>query len=117
MYKYNIDSYKLGNRYMNFMKKAFNFDKRIRKASTSEIENLVSVENGGTTKNIGTSEKQIEQIKKRMHKAFDIFISIEKNETKINKLLEQKKKIDRIRSSSDIMEIIDHSQIFIQSRI
>ncbi len=61
-----------------FLKRAFRNIKGIKRTpEPRELLNLIDVEKGGSPKDQGTREKQIEEIKKRLLIAFEFFLSSE----------------------------------------
>ena len=91
--------------YENFLKKGFQFDKRIKKASNREFLNLVNSENGENLKWLGSFDKQLIEIKERLTKTTELLINQENNETKVNSLKNLLIEIYNANSSENIFII------------
>ena len=90
--------------YENFLERAYRHDKRIRRAHLQELKNLINAENGITSSYLGSHAKQLKEIKQRLLKAIDIFISIQPENERLFELIEL---VDCARNSTDISLIVE----------
>ena len=90
--------------YENFLANAYRHDKRITIAHLQELRNLMNAENGITSTYLGTPEKQLKEIKKRLLKAIDIYTSILPENEKLFELIEL---VNCATNSTDISLIVE----------
>jgi hypothetical protein len=98
------DNYLNATLYENFLERAFRHDRRIRRGNLQEFRNLMNAENGISSTYLGSQEKQINEIKQRLLKAIDIFISIQPENEKLFELIEL---VNCARNSTDISLIVE----------
>jgi len=92
--------------YENFLKRGFQFDKRIKKPSNKEFLHLVAAENGKNIKLLGSFDKQLIEIKKRLTKTTELLINQLNDETKVSSLKNLLIDIDNANSSENIFIIV-----------
>jgi len=93
--------------YEFFLKKAFQHDKRITRAHKSELLNLIATEQGLSSKEIGTREKQIEAIKKRFLKAFEILLTLDDYSSKTEEIKQLIEEVEYLNSSYSIIKLVE----------
>ena len=92
--------------YENFLTRAFKYNKKLRRPSNQEYLNLIAAESGNSYSWLPSFEKQIEEIKKRLTKAADIFIKKSKDQEQKRDLEYLKIKISHMVSYNDIPTIV-----------
>ena len=97
----------LAVRYENFLTRAFKTDQRIRRPNKQEYINLVDAENGNKFPFLPAFDKQLKEVKSRLERAINIFISKTSNKEQIKVLKNLKSKVFEIESHKDISEIIE----------
>ncbi|WP_298246106.1 hypothetical protein [uncultured Christiangramia sp.] len=85
--------------YANFMNRAYRLDKRITRPSKGEFQNLVRLED----KNENTN-KNLKELKSRMHKACEIFSNQDISSTEQGQLSNLMSLIAQANSSQEIYE-------------
>ena len=92
--------------YEYFLARAYQFNKNLRRPSNQELLNLIEAENGNKHSWLPKYDKQLDEIKKRLNKAVEIFISKSKDNTQIESLKKLQYEIENIQSSQEIQEIV-----------
>ncbi len=93
--------------YEFFLNRAFEYDKRLNRPNKSELINLVKAENGNGPTFLTNFEKQLVEVIDRLKKAIEIFIAKSEGFDKKKSLENLSEKINLIKSSNDIPEIIE----------
>lgn len=93
--------------YEYFLRRAYQFNKKLRRPSNQEFLNLVEAENGNRHKWLPKADKQLDDIKERLSKAVSIFISKLKDIETIEKLEDLNYRISEVQSSREIPSIVD----------
>lgn len=93
-----IDAYRKGMFYEIFLKRAFKFDRRLKRPTPSEFENLIRSEEKNQS-------REMEEVKKRLRTACNLFIQNGNNPEK-NALSELILEIDNAGCSEDIYACI-----------
>ena len=91
----------------NFLRRAYEYNKKLRRPSNQEFLNLIEAENGNRHSWLPKAEKQLADIKDRLSKAVSIFISKVRDKEKIEKLEELHYRISKIQSYREIPSIVD----------
>ncbi len=104
---HSADDSSISMNYEYFLKRAFKYNKSLRRPSNREYINLIYVENGTKYPGLPSFEKQLEDIKKRLNKAILIFISKSNDKEQIKKLEELDKRVSKISTYNDISEILN----------
>jgi len=104
MGKQEQENYLNATLYENFLERAFIHDRRIRRGHLQEFRNLMNAENGNSSTYLGSQEKQLREIKQRLLKAIDIFLSIQPDNDKLFELIEL---VNCAQNSSDISLIVE----------
>lgn len=102
-------------KYKNFLKRGFRFNRRVSRASKSELINLINCENGIKHTFLPNREKQLSEIKGRLIKAIELIIK-NNHLDKINEkaLSDLSIEVNNANSSSDINKIVESGLYFSQ---
>lgn len=92
--------------YENFLTRAFKFNRSLRRPSNQEYLNLIEAEQGNTHSWLPRFEKQLSEVRARLEKAVDIFVSKSKDQGQIRNLEYLRSEIVQISSFHDIPEIV-----------
>ncbi|MBV5281756.1 MAG: hypothetical protein JZU53_04890 [Paludibacter sp.] len=98
------DNYLNATLYENFLERAFQHDRRIRRGHLQELRNLMNAENGISSTYLGSQEKQLKEVKQRLLKAIEIFISIQPENEELFKLIDL---VNCSCNSTDIIIIVE----------
>jgi len=93
--------------YEYFLSRAFKFDGRISRAHKQEFLNFVHAESGKKLSFSPSFEKQLTEIKKRLKRATEIYISQSNNQPQITHLIDLNVRISQMTSYKEIPEIIE----------
>lgn len=93
--------------YEAFLSRAFQFDKRIEKASNQEYLNLIDAEMGMGMRFLPTFEKQLMQIKTRLSTAIEILLKQKISNVNKTRLIELLDSIEKIKSYKDVIIIVE----------
>ncbi len=110
-------NYNNATQYENFLNRAFRHDGRITEAHLQEFLNLIEAENGNRHSFLKPHNKQVEEVKKRMKKAIEIFLKQPLGKSDKEKLKELLPVIDNAYSSDDFIRVVKYGIEFTQKLI
>ncbi len=93
--------------YECFLSRSFKFDTRIRRANKQEFINLVNTESGNKLSTLPNFTKQLAEIKERLKRATEIYISQSSSHPQITHLTDLNIRISQIISYKEIPEIVE----------
>ena len=103
-----VQSYQRAMSYENFMKRALQTSDTSKPGiHMSNMENLMNAEDGNNFSFLPSAEKQLENVKKHLNKAFTKFLKRNLPQEKKEKLQTLKDKIPFSYSSNDLLTIIE----------
>lgn len=93
--------------YEYFLSRAFKFDGRISRAHKQEFLNLSNAESGKKLSFLPNFEHQLEEVKDRLKRAIEIYISKSNKQAQIIDLTALNTEISKITSYKDIPKIVE----------
>lgn len=108
------DNYSNASQLENFLSAAFRHDKRVSRAYIRELQNLIDAEKGLSTKTLGSAEKQLKEIKKRLLKAIDIFLSLDIDEVERKEISSLIDLVHSCENSFDVSQLVEKGLPYIK---
>lgn len=99
-------NYNNASLYEIFLNRAFRFDGRLSEAHLQEFLNLIDAENGKRHSFLKPHDKQVEEMRKRMKRAVDIFLKQPLDKSDKDNLKELLPVIESAYSSDDFFRVV-----------